>query len=220
MGPSFLEALDGASRDALHEVGTVRRFAAGLPLLVQADDDDGVLVLLGGHVKLTVPTQVGREVILAVRGPGDLVGELAALDGGRRTASAVALEAVEALTLSGTAFRRFVTERPPVAHALHRLLADRLREAVRRQVEAGEHDATGRVAARLVELALAHGREAEDGIRIDLPLSQEELGSWTGASREAVARALRTLRGAGWVATGRRQVVVRDLEALRHRAGV
>ena len=132
-----------------------------------------------------------------------------------------ALDAVEAVALEGGTFRRLVRSDPDIARALHRELADRLREATDRQVEQIAHDTTGRIAARLVELAVAHGAPAADGaVRVELLLTQEELGSWTGSSRESVARALATLRRAGWVETGRRVVVVRDLTALRQRAGV
>jgi len=71
------------------------------------------------------------------------------------------------------------------------------------------------VSRRLVELSDAHGREGDDGVTITLPLSQEELAGWTGSSREAVTKALRTLRELGWIETGRRTISIRDREALR-----
>ena len=74
---------------------------------------------------------------------------------------------------------------------------------------------SSRVSRRLVELTAEHGREADDGVTITLPLTQEELAGWTGASREAVAKSLRTLRDLGWIGTGRRSIQVRDSDALR-----
>jgi CRP-like cAMP-binding protein len=73
----------------------------------------------------------------------------------------------------------------------------------------------GRVAMRLLELCDRYGEQADGEIRIALPISQEELAGWTGASREAVTKALRTLRDLGWIETGRRSISVRDSEALR-----
>jgi CRP-like cAMP-binding protein len=95
----------------------------------------------------------------------------------------------------------------------------RLREADRKRVEFGASDTIGRVAARLVELAQRYGRPAERGVRIDLPITQEELASWVGSSREGVNKALHTLKGLRWVETERRSITVLDLEALRRRAG-
>ena len=74
------------------------------------------------------------------------------------------------------------------------------------------------MAARLVELAERFGEPTNGGVRVGLPLSQDELAGWTGASREAVSKALRSLRDRGLIETGRRRVVIYDLEGLRKRA--
>jgi CRP/FNR family transcriptional regulator, cyclic AMP receptor protein len=94
----------------------------------------------------------------------------------------------------------------------------RLRDSDRKRVEFGAHDTTGRVAARLVELAERFGQTAGDQVKIAMPLSQDELASWTGSSREAVSKALSALRSLGWIETSRLRVVIRDLAALRARA--
>ena len=85
-------------------------------------------------------------------------------------------------------------------------------------MEFGTHDTLGRVARRLVELTGRYGEADGDGLRITLPLSQEELAGWTGSSREAVVKALRTMRSRGWIATARREIRVLDLDALERRA--
>jgi CRP/FNR family transcriptional regulator, cyclic AMP receptor protein len=74
------------------------------------------------------------------------------------------------------------------------------------------------VAARLVELAQRYGEQTDRGVIIDLPISQEELAGWTGSSREAVAKALHSLRDLGLVVTERRQITVSDLDGLRRQA--
>jgi CRP-like cAMP-binding protein len=76
------------------------------------------------------------------------------------------------------------------------------------------------VSARLVELAQEHGEPSPDGILITLPISQEELGGWTGSSRAGLANALRTLRELGWIDTERRRITVRDIGALAARASI
>jgi CRP-like cAMP-binding protein len=177
-----------------------------------------VLVLLDGRVKVVALTPAGREVIVAVRGPGDLLGEMAAFDGQPRSATVATLEPVEALLVPGSAFAAFLERRPRVALVILRMVAGRLRYADAQQADFATHDVVGRVAHRLVELCERFGEPGADRIEIELPLSQEELAAWTGASREAVSKALQLLRSLRIVETSRRRVAVLDLEALRARA--
>lgn len=117
------------------------------------------------------------------------------------------------------AFQAYIERRPRVAFVLLALLSLRLRDSDRRLAQIAAADTLGRVSARLVELCEEHGEPGENGVvTITLPLTQEELASWTGASLAATAKALRTLRGLGWIATGRRTIAVHDLDAMRARA--
>jgi len=100
------------------------------------------------------------------------------------------------------------------------MIAGRLRYADSQQTQFATHDVVGRVAQRLIELGERFGEPGANGsIEIALPLSQEELASWTGASREAVSKALQLLRSVHIVATGRKHITVLDPDALRRRAG-
>lgn len=214
----FLAALTRDERDALTARGAARRFEAGTPLFHQRDPWDRVVVLRSGRVKVSTVTGEGREVVLAFRGPGDLLGEQSAIDGEPRSATVTALEPVDAVVVAASAFRAFLEEHPRVALLLLSMLSRRLRDADRKRIEFAARDTVARVAARLVELAGEHGEPRGDGVEITLPLSQDELAGWTGASREAVGRALHQMRSLGWVRTGRRRIEVVDLAALRERA--
>jgi CRP/FNR family cyclic AMP-dependent transcriptional regulator len=101
---------------------------------------------------------------------------------------------------------------------LLRIVTGRLRDADRKRLEFGAYDTLNRVARRLVELVDRFGEPTESGIKIALPFTQDELASWVGASREAVAKALRTLRACGYLRTQRRTYTVVDIEGLRRRA--
>jgi CRP-like cAMP-binding protein len=215
----FLAVLDGDEQRSLRERGTVRKFPKGSALFHAGQESDRVLVVLSGHVKLVRATDDGREVMLALRGPGELLGEQSALDGDARSASAVAIEPVEALAVSTPDFLSFVSRTPAAAMFVMKLLSARLRDADRKRLEFSAQDSVGRLASRLVELCEAYGEKVEAGLKIDLPLTQEDLAGWTGSSREAVSRALQQLRGLGWVETGRRSITVLDIDALRKRVG-
>jgi CRP/FNR family transcriptional regulator, cyclic AMP receptor protein len=171
-----------------------------------------------GQAKVTVLDRDGHEAILGFRGPGELLGELSAVDDSPRSATVTALEPMIALGIPGSAFRDLLERRPGIAHALLRVLAARLREADRQRLEYAAYDVPGRLARRLVELAERFGNQTGDGVEITLALSQGELAGWSSCSREAASKALATLRGLGWIDTRRRHILVRDLEALRRYA--
>jgi CRP-like cAMP-binding protein len=214
----FLDLLTPPELVAFESVGAPRRWPRGAVIFREAERFDWVFVLRTGRVKVSSDTANGTEVVLAVRGPGALLGELSAIDREPVSATVTALEPVSALVVSQVEFERYLHSHGRVAFLLMRELAGRLRDADRKRIEFGAFDTTGRVAARLVELAERFGTQTPEGVRIGLPLSQDELAGWTGSSREAVTKALRALRQEGWITTGRLRVVVRDLGALRERA--
>jgi CRP-like cAMP-binding protein len=216
--PAFLESLDPHVRAALERSGTRRRYPPRTALFHEAQQADRLYVILKGRVKLTRTSEEGREVVLAIRGRGDLIGELAAIDGHPRSATALALEPVEVLTIGAPEFLAQIEAHPQIAVALVKMIARRLRDADTKRVEFAAHDAMARVAARIVELAERYGVDCDAGTAIDLPISQEELAGWVGCSREAVSRALQSMRELGWVGTERRRITVIDLEALQARA--
>jgi CRP-like cAMP-binding protein len=214
----FFDLLTAAEAEALRQVGHRQQWSRGAMIYRQGERSERVVVLRTGRVKVSTDTPSGVEVVLAVRGPGALVGELSSLDGEPLSASVSALEPVTALVVPHPAFESYLHANGRVAFLLMRQIVGRLRDADRKRVEFGAFDTTGRVAARLVELAERFGQPTDGGLRIGVALSQDDLAGWTGASREAVTKALRQLRSAGWISTGRMNVVVRDLDALRERA--
>lgn len=211
----FLGSLTAEEQRAFVRRGRRRRYRGGAALFREGERSEGVLAVLGGRVKVSYFTDEGREILLSVRGPGELLGELSTIDGEPRSATGTALGPVEALVVDAEGFAGFLEEHPRVGVVLLKMLSRRLREATRRRIEYGALDTTGRVAARLVELAGQYGEASGAGVRILLPLTQEELAGWVGASREAVSKALRMLRGRGWIETHRRGITVLDRDALR-----
>jgi CRP/FNR family transcriptional regulator, cyclic AMP receptor protein len=216
----FLALLDDREREALQRRARRTRFSTGERLLQQGDAGDKVVVILRGRGKVSYVTREGRELVLRICGPGELLGELSVIDGRPRLSSVVALEPVEALVLAASEFRSLIEAEPTVAWKLLGMLSRRFRDADLKRLEFGASDTVGRVAARIVELADRYGEPHGDGIRITLPLTQDELGAWTGSSRAGVAAALRTLRELGWIETERRRITVRDRDALAARASV
>jgi len=213
----FLRQLGANDAEALLQRLRRRVVPKASPVLRAGSAGEDVIVVLEGRVKLVAAGAGGREVVLAIRGPGELIGEMAVLGGMRRTATGVAVDEVTVGSIEGDEFRAFLAEHSDVGLVLIRMLVRRLAEADRDRIDLATHDSIGRVAKRLLELAADHGVPAEVGRRIDLSLSQDELASWTGATRETVSRALRLMRALGWIATDRREITVLDPAALRRR---
>ncbi len=212
---TFLDRLTVHGRAALEAVATERRHRKGSVLFREADDGTGVIVVLEGTVKLTKLALDGREVILDLRGAGDVLGEMAALDGSPRSASGMFLTPGRALHLTGVAFNELVDTEPSIGAATLRTVAHRLRDASNRQLEFGTADAMTRVCARLVQLMDEVAPHADGHIELRSPLSQQELADWAGVSRDAVVRALKMARDLGWLETGRQVFVIRQPDELR-----
>lgn len=210
-----LSVLSPAEAADLFALATTRSFATDDVLLLQGAQAHHLLVLLEGRARVVVTTEDGREVLVALRGPGDVVGELAVIDPAPRTATVSALEHVTALVVPANAFLAFIEERPHVMLAMLRALARRLRESDRYLVEGRTDDVSTRLCRQLLELAARYGTPSAEGIELDVPLTQEQLASWIGTSREAVGMALRDLRTRGAVTTGRKRITIRDVTALR-----
>ena len=215
----FLRQLGREDSEALLGLTRRRRVRRTQPILRAGAAGDDVVVVLEGRVKLVAYGADQREVVLGLRGPGELIGEMAALGGRRRTATAIAIDDVEAGYLTADEFRAFLAGHPGVALVLIRMLVVRLSEADRDRIDLATQDSVGRVAKRLVELAADHGAPAGAGTRIELALTQDELASWTGSTRETVSRALRLMRRLGWITTDHRSITVLEPDALRERCG-
>jgi CRP/FNR family transcriptional regulator, cyclic AMP receptor protein len=211
----FLGRLPEADASALMQLGTRQVWPVGAAVFTEGDRSDRVVVVLAGRVKISSYTSGGSEVVLAFRGRGALLGEISAIDQRPRSATVTAVEKVEGLVVGAREFWDYLAEHPAASLLLLRTLASRLRDADRKRIEFGTHDAVGRVARRLVELADRFGEPTPRGIRIGLRFTQEELAGWTGSSREAVVKALRRLRARGCVHTSRMSIVVTDMELLR-----
>jgi CRP/FNR family cyclic AMP-dependent transcriptional regulator len=216
----FLGCLSPEDGAALLGLGRSRSYPARSVLFFEGDDAHEVLILNRGEVKVTVTSLEGREVVLAVLGPGELLGELSAVDGAPRSASASALSPVTLTTIDLARFNAFIDGHHGAALALLRCVAVRLREASRRQVEFGTLDALGRVCGRLTEMMDRYGRPNGAKMEIIAPLSQTEIAGWAGLSREAVVKALAALRALGWLTTKGHTITVIDPAAVRARAQV
>jgi CRP/FNR family transcriptional regulator, cyclic AMP receptor protein len=207
--------LTEGERAALLAAGTPVHFDDDEILVLQGDVGDGLYVLTRGMVKVTVAAETGTQTSLAVRSRGDLIGEFAVLDGMRRTATARAVGPVAAIRISRDGFAVFGQRYPAALATITRSLVAKMRSATERHAAERNWGARERLAQVIYELAEGYGEAAADGtVLIPLPLTQVELGELAGVAISTTERVLGGLRKEGVIATGYREIAVRDMAFL------
>ncbi|RDG37847.1 Crp/Fnr family transcriptional regulator [Streptomyces corynorhini] len=219
---AFARALTTQENESVAALGNRKHYQADAHLLTEGDRSRHVMIMLHGWVTVSVATDRGAtRLILGLRGPGELLGEMAALDSHPRSATVRALGPVEALVIPGDAFRRFLAQHPRVSGLVIRQLTFRLRSADQERYSLASLTVLQRLARRLTELSRAEPAgpytppvlsTAYTGASVHL--AQDELAATVGATREAVAKALRLLRAQRIVRTGNRMVEILDPELL------
>jgi CRP/FNR family transcriptional regulator len=210
----FAEADEGALA-TIAERAIHRRYRRGSVIFVQGEQGERCFAIIDGAVKISAYHSDGREAVIAVLGSGDVFGELSLFDRAPRSADATAIEDTQLLSLDAQALTDAIRDHPELGLALLRVLGRRLRHANEALQDIAFFDVPGRVAHRLADLAEAHGVVAEEGILIDISLSQESLAQMVGATRESVNKALAMLRRRGLVDRVGRRYFVTDVERLR-----
>jgi CRP/FNR family cyclic AMP-dependent transcriptional regulator len=211
----FWAKLGPAEKKAIEEAARRRRYLPGEVLFHQGDKSRDVLIIRSGHVRVFNVGADARTVLIAVRLPGDIVGELAPLDDSPRMATLQALDTVDVLILPGSRFTRLCQTTPRLAWILLGIVAGRLRDGGLQGVAFGGGSSTFRVATMLIDLAVRHGRTSGVDITLELPATQAELASTVGLSRETLARVLRELREHGVISTARGQVTIHRMAELK-----
>ena len=211
---SLLGTLSEASRDRLLGLGAIREYPADRVLVRMGDPSAFVIVLIEGVVKATGLTSDGKEVLLAVRVGGDLVGEFAALDSRPRSSNVTACGPVVGCVITQPDFLGLLRRDDALAKEVNRAVLGKLRFANERRVEFAGYDAQTRVARVLRELAAAYGERDGDRVTLNWPLTQTELASLASVAEPTAQKALRRLRDAGVITTGYRSFIVESFSEL------
>jgi len=211
-------ALDPEAAAALRSSMDTVNLNKGQVLFNEGERGERLYIITDGKMKLGHTSSDGRESLLAVLGPGELLGELSLFDPGPRTATATALTETSLMGLGHNALRPWLTGRPEVAEALLQALALRLRRTNEQMADLMFSDVPGRVAKTLLELGEKFGRPLPDGIHVTHDMTQEELAQLVGASRETVNKALADFAARGWIRLESRSVILIDPERLDRRS--
>ena len=191
----LFSGLDETELERLSRVAARRRAGRGEQIVRAGESADALLILLTGRAKVTNFDEEGREIILAWLGPGEFFGEMGLIDGSARSASVVAVENCELLTIGKTEFQRCMQENFQVAQKLMQILVRRLREADRNIESLALLDVYGRVARLLLDLS-----EEQGGKRmVKQKISKQDMARMIGASREMVSKVMRDLEVGGYI---------------------
>jgi CRP-like cAMP-binding protein len=190
--------LSASETDALLSLAVKKQYKAREVVLRKGDPALQIFVIVAGRLKAITAGSEGRQAALSIMGPGEVFGEVAVLDGEPRSATITALENCELLIIQRTDFLRHLETQPHVAIKLMEVLARRLRRLSERVEDSTFLEVPQRLCKQLMRLVERYGRDIGSGcVRIELKLSQQELGDLVGATRESVNKQLRA-----WVADG------------------
>lgn len=210
---TFFGGLPDAALDNLIRRGHSKRYVRGAMIYRRGERGDSLMVLLSGRIKITNTNADAREVVLNFLAEGDINGEIAALDGNERTADAVALEDCEVFTVYARDLVPVLMEHPQAMLEIIQILCQKLR-AASSIIEDNTLEMRGRTAKGLLRLCRQHGRTGRDGVRLQLSVSQRELGAYLGISRANVSRQLGQLKDANVIRIAGTQITVTDEEGL------
>ena len=190
----------------------VRRssFSRGATIVAAGDVTDSLYVVISGRFKVIIGDKTGREIILAMLGPGEYFGEMVPIDDNPRSASVIAMEPGDLLVLSKQEFRRCLQDNFEMAMTMLRCAIQRLREADRKIGRLALMDVYGRVAGHLLEMS-----ETIDGQHvIARKIVKQQMADMIGASREMVGRAMKDLQAGGFIEVRGNSTYLRDNIAL------
>ena len=199
----------------LHE----RTFPAGASVLTAEQPGEAIYIIIEGSVKIHLLTPDGTEVILAVLGPGEIVGEMSLADSLGHSANVTTLEESALLWMDRRTFRSGVEGSTVLGRNLADVLSRRLRLANAHLLSLATLDVPGRVASQLLALAHEYGEEASDGVLIPITLIQADLAALVGASRVRVNQALGYFRKRNAISVDKDgRITVLDADVLARRA--
>lgn len=214
-----LQGLDDELTEGLSLLARPMKISAGTTLFENGDPGNGCYAVLEGSMKVSLLSVDGDEQLLAVLGPGDLVGELALLDGRPRSATVSALKDAQLAFIDKAAFERFADENPAVYRHMLAIVGKRLRHANDVLAARSFLPLPGRVAQTLLQLSETFGKQLDDGrMLIHYKLSQADIANMSGAARENVSRVLNDWKRSGTISRISGYYCLEDVKFLEQAA--
>ncbi len=205
----LFSGLQDAELDELGRLATLRHYAKDGVVFFEKDVGASFFMIERGRIKVSILGDDGREVILSVLGPGDFFGEMALLDDEPRSATAIAAEATDLISVSRSDFQSAIDKNPEILRALVGVLMDRVRKANHQISTLALLDVYGRVARVLIDMAREEGKRLRDGSLEFRRATHQEIANRIGTTRETVTRMLKDLERQDLIKAEGRLIVLR-----------
>jgi CRP/FNR family cyclic AMP-dependent transcriptional regulator len=205
---SIFAPLDERELDLLLEVTTTRRLKARDVLFRKGDPGNQLYGVLRGRLKVLATGADGKEVVFHISGPGEVIGEIALIDSNPRSATVVAIEDCELLTLQRRELVPFLERHPKATIQLAVVLAGRIRRLSEHTEDTLFLTLPSRLAKQLLALSVTYGQKTEEGVRIDVRLPQQDIADLVGTTRESINKQLRAWEEEGIVKLERTRVTL------------
>lgn len=210
----LFQSLRPEDLEAVLERVVIRRATRGEVLLRRGDPNSGMMMIASGRVRISVVSEDGKEATLSVLGPNEVLGEMSMLDGEDCSADATAQEDCVLLVIERNQFLRLLRANPDLCLHLMAMLTRRLRRANEKLEDMALLDLPTRLGRLLTRLAGEYGVKVRTGTRIEVRLSQKDLSTLVGASREKVNKQLRQWEEDGVLGKDSGRMVIINAEAL------
>ena len=213
----LLGKLSESEVETLLKYSRVERYPANEEIFAKSDPGTSIMLVLRGAVQISSISLTGKEIVLNIIKAGQIVGEIGALDGGPRTADAVAMTDCELLVLNRRDFMPLLENHADICLMLINILCGRLRATSEQVEDLLFRHVEGRIAKALLQLSERFGEPAAEGRGKVLHLSQSELGNIVGSTRESVNKQLTAWQREGFVDLAKESIIIRDTAALEQR---
>lgn len=211
----IFQDLSAEELDQIGQLARVRNYKKNMIVFMEGEPGEALYFVISGKVKISKTTADGREQILHILQHGDVFAEVVLIDGGPYPATSEVIESGQVGMLLNDDVENLIRSNPEIALKLLRLMSKRLRMAQRQVRDLALKDTYGRLAAMLLMLGKEHGEETTEGIKIDLPLSRQELANLIGTTRETVTRILGDFKKYKCLNLDKQVIIIIDQEKLK-----
>lgn len=211
---NILSNMSAVAQHHLERMAMRANFSRGQYLYLPGEPSESVFILKEGRVKLTLISEQGREFTIAFLSPGELFGELALGDEGRRTSAAMAMEETQVSIIGRSDFESFLANKPDLLSQVTRLIGVRRQQLESRLADLAFRKVPGRMAGILLRLADEFGETGPQGLRLKLQLNHQEIANLVGASREMATITLNKMQRANVLRYEKKHIIILDRSAL------
>lgn len=212
--PIFMD-LSPEEAESVGQLTIVRKYRKNMIIFMEGEPGEALYFLLSGKVKISKLTEDGREQILHILQAGDIFAEVVLIDRGPYPATAEVIEEAQVGMLRNDDVENLIRTNPDIALKILKVMSKRLRQAQIQVRDLALRDTYGRLASMLLILAKDHGSPNDNGVKIDLSLSRQELANLIGTSRETVTRILSDFKRSKVIDIDKQEIVIIDEKKLK-----